>query len=42
MPDAGLPATGSEFQTAPASMNWKNQSHLTPQFAASVSESSCV
>jgi len=29
MPDAGLPATGSEFQTAPPSINRKRQSNLT-------------
>jgi hypothetical protein len=29
MPDTGLPATGSEFQTALASINRKKQSNLT-------------
>tara|TARA_A100001391_G_scaffold196839_1_gene176065 strand:+ start:5328 stop:5480 length:153 start_codon:yes stop_codon:yes gene_type:complete len=39
MPDAGLPATGSEFQTAPPSMNWKRQSNLTPASAAALERS---
>lgn len=37
-PDTGLPATGSEFQTAPPSINRKRQSNLTPKAAAERSE----